>query len=151
MHIGLLQNAKCLNRRSKNLGGLVSIFQVALLCIPDRPSRSSQSVARLNTHWSNNPKMGKSHRMQEGFAGREDLEATQRYRKSNRDHDPHGGYDMVFDVGDIRKSSRARSRSRGRDIRDRPGRSQSPRRRERSRSIERYRERKRDYRRDPGR
>lgn len=97
--------------------------------------------------------MGKSRRMPEGFGGREDLEATRRYRKSDRHRDLHGGYDMVFDVGDMQKSSRARSRSRGRDGRDRRGRSRSrsPFRRERSRSVDRYLERDRDRRRDRGR
>ncbi|KAF8506211.1 cyclophilin-like domain-containing protein [Gautieria morchelliformis] len=115
----------------------------------------SQSVARLNTHWSNNPTMAKSRRNQNGFAGRDDLEATQRYRKSDRHREDRGGYGMVFDVGDMPRSSRPRSRSRGRDRRDRhrSSRSRSPRRRERSRSVEAYRERDRDRdrRRDRGR
>ena len=129
------------------------------LLATDLSSLSSQSVARLNTHWSNNPTMAKGRRNRDGFAGREDLEATQRYRRSDTQHDSRGGYGMVFDVDDISKSSRRRSRSRdrdrdrGRDRRERHGRSRSrsPRHRGRSRSVERYQERDYDRRRDRGR
>ncbi|THH07177.1 hypothetical protein EW145_g3564 [Phellinidium pouzarii] len=62
----------------------------------------SQSVARLNTHWSNDiktgPRVGRGKAGDRGgFAGRDDLEATRRYRVANNDH--YGDkYGMVFDV-----------------------------------------------------
>ncbi|KAL1716983.1 cyclophilin-like domain-containing protein [Schizophyllum commune] len=60
----------------------------------------SQSVARTNGIWSNDIKRGpgyKRGRSAGGFAGREDLEATRKYRTSNEDDD-RGGYGMVFDA-----------------------------------------------------
>src|ERR1700731_37255 len=82
---------------------------------------SSQSVARLNTSWSNDPKMGPralpaGKRSADGYGGRHDLEKTRRYR----DADEGGGgrhgqeeYGMVFDVpGDKPSARRRRSRSR---------------------------------------
>ena len=114
-------------------------------------SCSSQSVSRLNTHWSNNPKLDKPPRNQDGFAGREDLEATQRYRDSHRVRDPHGGYGMVFDVDELPRSGRDKEK---RERRNRHSRSRSPRRpreRERSRSrdrMDRFGDRDRDRRRN---
>ncbi|KAH8096644.1 cyclophilin-like protein [Cristinia sonorae] len=94
----------------------------------------SQSVARLNTGWSNNVKMGarKGHGKSGGFGGRDDLEETRRYREGS---DERQGYGMVFDVpsGDRprkRRSSRSRSKSPRRDDRDRRRRSRSPKRRD---------------------
>ncbi|KAG6811932.1 hypothetical protein H0H92_005161 [Tricholoma furcatifolium] len=72
----------------------------------------SQSVAKLNTHWSNDisrgPKMMKSHHA--GFGGRQDLEKTRRYREEDTRHHGHE-YGMVFDVGDSHGHGRKRSRS----------------------------------------
>ncbi|KAF8634378.1 hypothetical protein AX15_000948 [Amanita polypyramis BW_CC] len=82
----------------------------------------SQSVARLNTHWSNDIQrgslMGRRQR-DSGFAGREDLERTRKYREEedrDRDRDRYGGYGMVFDVpAEERSGKRRRSRSKERD------------------------------------
>ena len=116
---------------------------------------SSQSVARLNNFWSNNPTVGPRGSRggkgpRGGFAGREDLEQTRRYRDA--DDDRAGGYGMVFDVphgergsSKRRKRSRSMSRERGRDgDRDRRHRrTKSPplreKERRRSRSAERDR------------
>ncbi len=75
--------------------------------------RSSQSVARLNGGWSNNPKMGPRSTQGGrggGFAGRGDLEETRRYREGGgRDRN---GYDLVFDVPrEKRRREKSRSRS----------------------------------------
>lgn len=91
----------------------------------------SQSVARLNTTWSNNPKMGlRRQRDNGGYGGREDLEATRRYRGEQG----RGGreYDMVFDVPDG-DSGRRRKRSRS-GYRERDEDRSRERRRRRSRS-----------------
>lgn len=109
---------------------------------------SSQSVARLNNSWSNNPTVGPraargGRGSRGGFAGREDLEQTRRYRDADENRD--GGYGMVFDVPDggrgsskRRKRSRSRSRERerdgDRDRRRRRTRSPPPREKERRRS-----------------
>ncbi|KIO12526.1 hypothetical protein M404DRAFT_19323 [Pisolithus tinctorius Marx 270] len=103
----------------------------------------SQSVARLNTTWSNDPKMGlRRQRDNGGYGGREDLEETRRYRGEDR---RRGGreYDMVFDVpgggsaAQRRKRSREREGERSTDSRERRHRrSRSPRNR-RSRSPHR--------------
>ncbi|KAJ8588934.1 cyclophilin-like protein [Rhizopogon salebrosus TDB-379] len=69
----------------------------------------SQSVARLNTSWSNNPKMGMRSKERGGFGGRDDLEETRRYRGGNRSDD-RSGYGMVFEVPDERGTSRHHSR-----------------------------------------
>ncbi|KAF8351933.1 cyclophilin-like protein [Amanita rubescens] len=73
----------------------------------------SQSVARLNTHWSNDimPGPAAKRRRDVGFGGREDLERTRKYRDDEH-RDRHGGYGMVFDVEDRGKKRRSRSRSR---------------------------------------
>ncbi|KAF7968017.1 hypothetical protein HWV62_11691 [Athelia sp. TMB] len=78
----------------------------------------SQSVAKLNNSWSNNPAMGpkggRGKGARPGFAGRDDLEQTRRYRDADDDRRA-GGYGMVFDVpGGERDSSRRRKRSRSR-------------------------------------
>ncbi|EIM88017.1 cyclophilin-like protein [Stereum hirsutum FP-91666 SS1] len=129
----------------------------------------SQSVARMNTSWSNNPSMGsrgggrggrggggRGGGGRGGFAGRDDLEQTSRYRESG------GGrgddYSMVFDAPSERGSKRRRSRSRSPDRdRRRRDRSRSPRRdrdkdrakdgRDREHRRSRSRERERDGRR----
>lgn len=119
----------------------------------------SQSVAKVNGSWSNNVKRpafdkgrgSKGERRAGGFGGRDDLEATRRYRDDD-DNYRRGDYDMVFDVPDDRKSSRRRSRSVGRDEARR--RSKSPRERRHSRErghdrrSDRDRHRDRDHRRD---
>ena len=104
---------------------------------------SSQSVARLNTGWSNDVKMG-PRRNKGGFAGRDDLEAGKLYRGGGRDD----RYGMVFDVpGDdrhYRRKSRSRSPRRDRDE-HRRRKSRSPRReRERERGSRRSRSRDRE-------
>jgi peptidyl-prolyl cis-trans isomerase-like 4 len=107
---------------------------------------SSQSVSRLNDSWSNNitrgPKRGTT---RSGFAGRDDLEMTRRYRdeaqsnKSSRSD----GYGMVFDVPSRRKRSRSRDQGDSRERRRKRSQSPSSRRdsdhekRPRSRSRER--------------
>ncbi|KII94697.1 hypothetical protein PLICRDRAFT_96978 [Plicaturopsis crispa FD-325 SS-3] len=114
----------------------------------------SQSVARMNNSWSNNPKMGpkltQGKRPASNFAGRDDLEETRRYRDSNDDR--HGGYGMVFDVpgGGGKGSERRRKRSRSREREP----EREPRRARRSRSPvprERQRDVHRDRRRSPSR
>ncbi|KAJ7746674.1 cyclophilin-like domain-containing protein [Mycena metata] len=110
----------------------------------------SQSVARINDSWSNDVKRGPrlGGKGGGGFAGRDDLEQTRRYRKEGSER-PSSGYGMVFDVpsdsGRRRKRSRSRERTRdtGRDQRQR--RSRSPirdRDRERRRSRSRDRDRR---------
>jgi len=105
----------------------------------------SQSVARLNGGWSNDVRMGPRRGGKGrigGFGGREDLEATRRYR----DHasDANGSYGMVFDVPNDRGThrrhhSRSRSPRRDRDTTSTRRRSRSPRDR---------RDQKRDHSRD---
>jgi peptidyl-prolyl cis-trans isomerase-like 4 len=98
----------------------------------------SQSVAKLNNSWSNNPTVGAraaqgGRGSKGGFAGREDLEQTRRYRHADDDRDR--GYGMVFDVsGEDRGSSRRRKRSRSRSRERRNGDGDRDRRRRRSRS-----------------
>ncbi|KAI0787236.1 cyclophilin-like domain-containing protein [Irpex lacteus] len=112
----------------------------------------SQSVARLNNKWSNDVHMGprRGGKGSSGFGGREDLEATRKYREDDRDR---GGYDMVFDVPSSRhhkRKSRSRSPHRRDRDRDRERRRSPPRHRDdrdrghdrerrRSRSRDRYR------------
>jgi len=109
----------------------------------------SQSVARFNTSWSNNPKIGPGKRRGPGgFAGRDDLEETRKYRSeevTGRDRN----YDYVFDPGDVRpehRKRRSRSGDRTRNDKDRP-RHSPPRERERDRYRRRSRSRS-PYRRD---
>ncbi|KAI0692556.1 cyclophilin-like protein [Cytidiella melzeri] len=111
----------------------------------------SQSVARLNNNaWSNEVRMGpRRGKGASSFGGRDDLEATRRYREGS---DSRGGdYDMVFDVpSDRPRKRKSRSRSppsraqeRDRDRRRSPGRHERDRghdrERRRSRSRDRYR------------
>ena len=64
---------------------------------------SSQSVARLNMDWSNEiSRPVKRRRSNGGFAGRDDLERTRRYRDED-DKREQGGYGMVFDVPEKRR------------------------------------------------
>jgi peptidyl-prolyl cis-trans isomerase-like 4 len=108
----------------------------------------SQSVAKLNNSWSNNPAVGPRTARggkgpRGGFAGREDLEQTRRYRDADEDRDR--GYGMVFDVPDDDNGSsrrRKRSRSRSRE-RERHSDGDRDRRRRRSRSPPRDKERRR--------
>ncbi|PAV21378.1 cyclophilin [Pyrrhoderma noxium] len=114
----------------------------------------SQSVARMNTHWSNDVKtgrQGKGGRGRGGFAGRDDLEKTRKYRVQDESDDKRDKYDMVFDVHDTRRRDDrerrrdARSRSRERykdkkDRRDRRSRSPPPRDRERVQNRDRDRD-----------
>lgn len=98
----------------------------ALSAFANRVLLSSQSVARLNTSWSNNPELGPRRGEKGGFAGRDDLEETRRYRGSPRENG-RGDYRMVFEVPAVGSSHRRkRDRSRHRD--------RSPERRRRSRS-----------------
>ena len=131
---------------------------------------SSQSVARLNTHWSNDVIRSSAKRsakeQSSSFAGRDDLEQTRRYRGEDFRR-PHGNeYGMVFDVPDNdrasekkRKRSRSRERDRDRDTEGRRKRPASPgyaslegrhRDHQRERQRDRYRqgERSRSYDRD---
>ncbi|KAI5117873.1 hypothetical protein M0805_006575 [Coniferiporia weirii] len=121
----------------------------------------SQSVARINNQWSNDiktgPRLGRGKGVERGgFAGREDLEATRRYRVADEE-DRRDKYSMVFDVRDSGYSRRHRSGSPGRDDRsqnkdrnqdsDRKRRSRSPPARDRDRYRERDRDRDGDRRR----
>ncbi|KAI0797182.1 cyclophilin-like domain-containing protein [Abortiporus biennis] len=110
----------------------------------------SQSVARINGGWSNNPKMGprltKGRGKVGGFGGRDDLEETTRYRDGSEDRN-ESGYGMVFDVpSDTRHRRRSRSPRRDKSKeRTRNRRSRSPRRdkeRDRRRSHSRDRDRR---------
>ncbi|KAF4619474.1 hypothetical protein D9613_004844 [Agrocybe pediades] len=92
----------------------------------------SQSVSRLNKSWSNDIVRGAKH-AKSGFAGRDDLEKTRRYRDedSDRHHKSHhGDYGLVFDVPAGRSTEKRRKRSRSRTPED----SSKHRRRHRSRS-----------------
>ena len=130
------------------MGRLVRIFPLVHSAPTLMITLSSQSVARTNGIWSNDIKRGpgyKRGRSAGGFAGREDLEATRKYRTSNEDDD-RGGYGMVFDVPRDRPS---RKHDKYEDDRRRRSRSRSPR--ERRHKDKDYRDR--DYRRErsPGR
>ncbi|EPT00766.1 hypothetical protein FOMPIDRAFT_1121636 [Fomitopsis schrenkii] len=93
----------------------------------------SQSVARLNGGWSNNPKTGPRPVRGErghggvGFGGHDELEATRRYREGLGHQSSH--YGMVFDVADDRSSKR-RGNSQEEGLRRHHSR--EPRRRSRS-------------------
>ncbi|KAI0311739.1 cyclophilin-like domain-containing protein [Amylostereum chailletii] len=121
----------------------------------------SQSVARLNTSWSNNPttgpKMGRGGGRggrggsRGGFGGRDDLEPTRRYRDADRRDDD--SYGMVFDVPEDRHTSKRQRRSRSRSPvpnrdRVRPRRSPSPVSRSRHSHSDRGHERRRSRSRD---
>jgi len=128
----------------------------------------SQSVARMNTSWSNNPQRaprggrgGGGGRGRGGhsdsFGGREDLQAARRYREDDYANGGGGGYGMVFDVADDRDRRRERreredepdrDRRREREPEERSGRRHADRERERSPRGDRERERERDRDRD---
>jgi peptidyl-prolyl cis-trans isomerase-like 4 len=118
----------------------------------------SQSVAKFNTHWSNDPKMGPRRRPGEskssGYGGKDHLQARSRYREEGDNHGRKDDFGMVFDLNDRehhhrrgsphdggRDRDRDRDRERQRD-RDRDRR-EHDRRRSRSRSPRRYRQRSR--------
>lgn len=113
---------------------------------------SSQSVARFNNSWSNNPtlgpRMGKGKGRSGGFGGRDDLEATRKYREGPADG--RDQYDLVFDAPseDRHKRRRTHSKSPKPDrSREKPRRSRSPRHRDRRQpDHERHRSRDRDRR-----
>src|ERR1700722_8091557 len=109
-----------------------SIFYI----LTNRPI-SSQSVARMNTTWSNNPKRPRpgQHRKGDGYAGRDDLEETRKYRGSGTEQ-RGDGYQLVFDVPHDKGSERRRKRSRS-------SHREREERRKRSRSRERTRDRDR--------
>lgn len=115
--LGVLQDAERFGRRPKDMGRLVrsSFFRVSSPFTDTLEFFSSQSVARLNNKWSNDVAMGpRGARKAGGFAGREDLEETRRYREGG--HRERGGYDMVFDVPNDRpRRKRSRSKSPRRD------------------------------------
>ncbi|KAF5388285.1 hypothetical protein D9615_000829 [Tricholomella constricta] len=110
----------------------------------------SQSVAKINTHWSNDVKRGPKagDRIHRGFAGRDDLEKTRRYRDEDvpsKGHDHK--YGMVFDVHDNGSHTHGKKRSRSRDRYDesrddRRRRSRSPPRRQRDGRRSRSRDRR---------
>ncbi|KZS94429.1 cyclophilin-like protein [Sistotremastrum niveocremeum HHB9708] len=77
----------------------------------------SQSVARLNNSWSNNPIMGsRGKKGAGGFGGREDLEETQRYRVDNDRRSGGDDYGLVFEEpAEDRRHKRKRSPSREKD------------------------------------
>ncbi|KXN92828.1 Peptidyl-prolyl cis-trans isomerase-like 4 [Leucoagaricus sp. SymC.cos] len=104
----------------------------------------SQSVAKMNTHWSNDIKRGpKPKRGADGFAGRDDLERTKRYRDEDTGRNGGNDYGMVFDVPSHYDQRRKyRSRSPGRSDRSRKDRDRS--RSPRDRHDDRYHERDRD-------
>ncbi|KAH9948768.1 cyclophilin-like protein [Amylocystis lapponica] len=112
----------------------------------------SQSVARLNTSWSNEPTMGSrgvrggKGRGGGGFGGLDNLEETRRYRESTAGG--RGSYGLVFDVPDDRHQPRhSRSKSPRRPQEERRRRSKSPRQRDRrGRGDDRHRSRSRDAR-----
>ncbi|KAH9927069.1 cyclophilin-like protein [Epithele typhae] len=109
----------------------------------------SQSVARMNTSWSNDIKTGPSARGgrgrgRGGFGGRDDLEATRRYRDQR--HNSGGDYGMVFDVPDGKRGHRSRSRSPRHKPRERSAdRSERYRDDGRDRERTRRRSRSREY------
>lgn len=102
----------------------------------------SQSVARTNTSWSNNPKRGPRPGAQGG-------KPRPHYEHESTSHHRRGdGYGLVFDDDDVRRSGhRARSRSRSPRPdrrRDERRRSRSPDRRTHDRDRDRRRSRSRD-------
>ncbi|CUA70153.1 peptidyl-prolyl cis-trans isomerase-like 4 [Rhizoctonia solani] len=112
----------------------------------------SQSVSKLNTHWSNNPMMPKrGKRGGGGFAGRDDLEETRRYREDDSEGRDGDGFGMVFDHSSRAREERSRSQSPARGGRDKYRRSDD---REDYRDRDRHRgggkDRDRDSRRDGG-
>ncbi|TFK62109.1 cyclophilin-like protein [Pluteus cervinus] len=112
----------------------------------------SQSVARVNSNWSNDIERGSKHaKGRSGYGGRDDLVETRRYRDDQYDGRRGKEYGMVFDADDIRdKPRRKRSRSRsGERYKETRRRSRSPRRdrdQERERKHGSDRDRNRDRR-----
>ncbi|KAG2013090.1 peptidyl-prolyl cis-trans isomerase [Coprinopsis cinerea AmutBmut pab1-1] len=107
----------------------------------------SQSVAKTNAVWSNDIVKPKKYRGG-GFAGRDDLEETRRYRaQEGPARSGNDDYSMIFDMSD-RPERRKRSRSRDRDgdrSRRKRSRSRSPRSdRDRHRDRDRRRSRSRE-------
>ncbi|KIP06158.1 hypothetical protein PHLGIDRAFT_36067 [Phlebiopsis gigantea 11061_1 CR5-6] len=104
----------------------------------------SQSVSRLNDgKWSNDAKMG-PRKSRGGFAGRDDLEETRRYRAGSGGG--RGSYDMVFDVpGDKPRKRKSRSRS---PRREKERERESDRRRSPARNYHRDRDSRRSRSRD---
>ncbi|CAE7218821.1 unnamed protein product [Rhizoctonia solani] len=111
----------------------------------------SQSVSKLNTHWSNNPMMAKPGKRGGGFAGRDDLEETRRYRDEDSGKRGGDGFGMVFDHSSRVREERSRSQSPARGGRDKHRRSDD---RDDYRDRDRYRgggkDRDRDSRGDGG-
>lgn len=109
----------------------------------------SQSIAKLNRGWSNNPVRG-GNGGRGGFGGRQDLEERTRYRDSGAGSSRRDdGYGMVFDSGDhnsSRRDRRTRSRSASPKHRDdrRDRRGGSSRRHERDDGRSRRRSRSRE-------
>ncbi|ELU45810.1 peptidyl-prolyl cis-trans isomerase-like 4 [Rhizoctonia solani AG-1 IA] len=103
---------------------------------------SSQSVSKLNTHWSNNPMMPKrGDRGGGGFAGRDDLEETRRYSGEDSKKGGGGGFGMLFDHSSRAREERSRSQSPARGGRDKYRRSDD---RDDCRDKDRHRHRDRD-------
>jgi peptidyl-prolyl cis-trans isomerase-like 4 len=145
------EQVRCILYHSKRkLTGAQAYFKMQNVLVDDRRIwvDFSQSVAKSNTHWSNDvkrgPRVDRNHGGG-GFAGRDDLEQTRRYRREGDSRGSGDRYGMVFDVPDSgrrRKRSRSRERERTRDTRQRRSRSRSPdRERRRSRSRDRDRRR----------
>ena len=72
------------------------------------PSASSQSVARLNNKWSNNPAREdqaarRNARGGGGFGGRDDLEATRKYRDDDGGRNRSPSYEMVFEYPGVKR------------------------------------------------
>ncbi|KAF8709556.1 Cyclophilin-like protein, partial [Rhizoctonia solani] len=108
----------------------------------------SQSVSKLNTHWSNNPMMPKrGNRGGGGFAGRDDLEETRRYRGEDSKKGDGGGFGMLFDHSSRAREERSRSQSPARGGRDKYRRSDD-RDDYRDKDRHRHRDRDRDSRRE---
>ncbi|CAE6412914.1 unnamed protein product [Rhizoctonia solani] len=84
----------------------------------------SQSVSKLNTQWSNNPMMPKRGKREGGgFAGRDDLEETRRYRGEDSGKGEGSGFGMLFDHSSRGREERSRSQSPTRGGRDKYRRS----------------------------
>ncbi|QRW16072.1 peptidyl-prolyl cis-trans isomerase, cyclophilin-type protein [Rhizoctonia solani] len=127
-----------------------SVLQDAKCMVDDRRIwvDFSQSVSKLNTHWSNNPMMPKrGDRGGGGFAGRDDLEETRRYRGEDSKKGGGGGFGMLFDHSSRAREERSRSQSPARGGRDKYRRSDD-RDDYRDKDRHRHRDRDRDSRRE---
>ncbi|KDN51006.1 hypothetical protein RSAG8_00635, partial [Rhizoctonia solani AG-8 WAC10335] len=107
----------------------------------------SQSVSKLNTHWSNNPMMAKRGKRGD-FAGRDDLEETRRYRGEDSGKRDGYGFGMVFDHSSRAREERSRSQSPARGDRGKYKRSDD---RDDHRDRDRHRGGGKDRDRDPHR